>query len=194
MMFSVLIPSVPERIEKMQRLFEKIQSQITVIGADVEILVFIDNRKRTIGYKREALVQSAQGDYLAFVDDDDDVKDNYISAIVEAIKNNEVDVIVFNQEVTINDGTPFLIKFGIEYDNQDCREENGKWVDITRKPFQVCVWKSDIAKSEHFSDICRGEDWDWCVRLFTKVQTQYRINETLEVYHGVHPERYEAGK
>jgi glycosyltransferase involved in cell wall biosynthesis len=194
MMFSVLIPSVPERIEKMMALFNKIQAQISSINADVEILVLLDNRKRTIGYKREALVQSARGDYLAFVDDDDDVKDNYISSIVEAIKNNKADVIVFNQEVTINDGTPFLIHFGIEYENQDCHEENGKWIDITRKPFQVCVWKSSIAKSEHFVDICRGEDWDWCERLLKKVKTQYRIDETLEIYHGVHPERYEVGK
>lgn len=193
-MFSVLIPSVPERIEKMKILFDKIQEQITAENADVEILSFVDNRKRSIGYKRETLVQAAQGDYLAFVDDDDDVKDNYIKEIVKAIKNNDVDVIVFNQEVTINDGPPFKIKFGIGYENQECHQENGKWVDITRKPFQVCVWRSSIAKSEHFDNICRGEDWNWCEKLLRKVKTQFVIDETLEVYHGVHPERYEAGK
>lgn len=182
MMFSVLIPSIASRTEKMMTLFNKIQAQIKDVGADVEILVLIDNKMRTIGYKREALVQSAMGEYLAFVDDDDDIYDNYIKEIIKAISISKADVIVFNEHISLNGGNLFVCHFGIEYDNQECHQENGVWVDITRKPFQSCVWKSSIAKSEHFPNASYGEDWYWCKRLLQQVKTQHRIDEILEKY------------
>ncbi|SCM92825.1 Uncharacterized protein BWINRASL_01028 [Bacillus mycoides] len=37
----------------------------------VEILVLLENKKRTTGEKRNILVEQAKGEYVAFVDDDE---------------------------------------------------------------------------------------------------------------------------
>lgn len=181
MKFSVLIPSIPSRLPKLEKLFTKLQAQVTAGGYDVEILSFLDNKKRSIGYKRDALVQIAAGDYLAFCDDDDDVYDNYLPSIMPAIESN-TDVIVFTEHTVINGEGPFCVRFGIENENEECRKVDGKWVDITRKPFHSCIWKSAIAKSEHFPDASYGEDWHWCKRLIPKVKTQHRIDAVIKRY------------
>lgn len=180
-LLSVLIPAIPNRFEKAQRLFKKLSALSD--GMEIEVLCLFDNKKRSVGLKRDALVQIAAGKYLTFVDDDDDVYDDYIGKIIEAINNfKDADVIVFNEHVRINGGNIFTVRFGIEYENQQCRQVDGKWIDITRKPFHSCVWRSEIAKSEHFPDASYGEDWHWCKRLIPKVKRQHRIDLVLSKY------------
>lgn len=58
-LLSILIPSIPHRIDKMKRLFERLQEQIG--DKNIEVLSFLDNKKRSIGLKRDALVQLARG-------------------------------------------------------------------------------------------------------------------------------------
>ena len=182
--FSILVPSVPSRItDRLLPLYEKIEKQIGD-RTDVEVLVFIDNKKRSVGYKRDALVQMAQGQFLAFADDDDDVSDDYVASIVGAIeKDPDADVIVFTQGVTINDGNEFKVFFGIEYDNERGKKDaSGKWRDIHRKPFHVCAWRTELAHKERFQDVSYGEDWDWVQRLLPHVKKQVRIDKVLHYY------------
>ncbi len=61
----------------------------------VEHLVIFDNCKRSVGLKRQACLDIARGDYIAFVDDDDDISADYISRIREAIDTTGADGITF---------------------------------------------------------------------------------------------------
>lgn len=185
MLFTILIPSIPSRLGMLAELYKRLQAQVDKVAPkDVEILSFLDNKRRSVGLKRDGLVQLAHGDFLAFVDDDDVVYDDYVLEILNAIRANpNADVIVFNEDVSINGGNIFTCRFGIEYENQQCRTDaNGKWQNITRKPFQSCVWRTPLAQSEHFPNVSWGEDWDWCKRLIPKVKIQHRIEKTLMCY------------
>lgn len=179
MKFSILIPGIPSRFVKIQELYHEITNQAT--GKDVEVLCFIDNKKRSVGLKRDALVQMARGKYLAFVDDDDWVEEIYVDEILKAIEKDS-DVIVFNQACTINGGNRFLVKFDINAKNQEAYKKDGKWQNITRKPFHSCIWRSELAKKEHFPDASYGEDWHWAKRVLKYVKTQTKINKTLSLY------------
>ena len=53
-LLSILIPSIPSRFEMVRALVEKLELQIGDLP--VEILVFLDNKRRSIGMKRDALV------------------------------------------------------------------------------------------------------------------------------------------
>ena len=187
-LFSVLIPAIPNRIDRMKALFNNLQAQVTDANFEneVEILCFLDNKKRSVGHKRDGLVQLARGKYLSFVDDDDVIYCNYISTIVRAIKAapSDTDVIVYDQDATINNGGVFKVHFGLEYANEQAHQKLEKWVDITRKPFHTCTWRTELAKTERFSDVSYGEDWDWCRRLVAKtsLSKQVRIKETLLKY------------
>jgi glycosyltransferase involved in cell wall biosynthesis len=163
----------------MKKLYTKLLNQVG--NEDVEILCMIDNKKRSIGDKRNALVVASRGDYLAFIDDDDDVFNDYISELLAGIKSN-ADVIVFNEICTFNGENTFIVRPGIEFENEKTRKVNGLWVDIKRKPWHWCAWKSSIAKTERVPDMNNGEDELWCRRLLTKIKTQYRINKILRIY------------
>ena len=72
---SILIPSIPERKEQLDYLLNKLRP-IPFVRDHCEIIV--DNSKRhdegglSVGYKRQALLDKAKGEYIWFLDDDDD--------------------------------------------------------------------------------------------------------------------------
>lgn len=176
-LLSILIPGIPSRFSKLKNLICEFQRQI---GSDsrVEVLSLIDNKKRSIGMKREALVQASIGRFVAFCDDDDRPRHDYVSELVNAAESNpNVDVIVFNQRAIL-DGIGFDVRFGLEYENE---QANGVQ-DILRKPFHVCAWRSDLAKKYHFPDSMYGEDWEWAKQLVEEAKTQHRIEKVLHEY------------
>jgi hypothetical protein len=151
---------------------------------EVEILSFLDNKHRTIGKKREGLVQLAQGKYQVQVDDDDMVADDFVHELMKIINRNEgFDVILFNQIASINNGNNFTVSFDLGNENEQCRQDNeGQWVNIKRAPFHNMCWKSELAKSELFPDASYSEDWHWAKRLIPKVKSSFKIDKCLTVY------------
>ncbi len=100
MLFSILTPSLPIRLDQLGRLQEEIGRQIG--DQAVEHLAFIDNKRRSIGDKREALLQISRGEYVAFVDDDDWIAPNYVEKILESVRSAP-DVITFRQMAFVNE-------------------------------------------------------------------------------------------
>ena len=83
MKLSILICTVPSRVGNfLPAAVTELQRQIDSSGqGQVELIYLGDNKQRTVGRKRNDLLQLAQGEYVAFVDDDDRVAPNYISRI-----------------------------------------------------------------------------------------------------------------
>ena len=54
----------------------------------MEIIGLFDNKKRSVGEKRQDLLNLAKGQYLVFIDDDDRISDDYISSIIQAMNEN----------------------------------------------------------------------------------------------------------
>ena len=189
--FSILMLSIPERIESMKAAVTHLQEQADATGQGkaVEILVLLDNRSKTISEKRNDLLQMARGKYVAFMDDDDAVSKDYMSSILNAIdKHNGVDCISFNQWCSI-DGEPMDVQFGIGNPHgQLWRDEEGFLGDIKRPPYHMCVWRREIAQSEPFNQMIGengqsyAEDIDWLLRLYPKVQTEHHIPDALHGY------------
>ena len=176
---SILVPSIPSRFDRLVTLYRKLE--ILVGDHPVEILCCIDNKKRSIGLKRDTLVQAARGDYIAFVDDDDEISDDYVESILKAIEEGS-DVIVFKQHCTINDGNVFTVDFDVNNINEEATIVDDKWIDIKRKPFHICGWKREIAQKHRFPDASYGEDWYWCVRALADVHSQTKIDKHLHFY------------
>ena len=88
--FSILICSLESRSLKLNRLLSILKEQ-----ADdrVEILVSVDSGEKSVGAKRNELVKASCGKYLAFIDDDDIVSDDYVDLILKAIQDGP-DVVV----------------------------------------------------------------------------------------------------
>jgi hypothetical protein len=179
---SILIPSIPSRFDKMKSLYNRLLIECEKLP--IEILCLVDNKKRSIGEKRDALVQIAKGQYLTILDDDDNFFEGYAKEIIDAINlNYYFDIITFTQKATI-DGKSFLVDFSLAHkENEELKlNDEGEYSNIKRLPFHCCIWKTSIAQSERFASVNFGEDWDWCKRLIPKCKTEYKINKVLHHY------------
>ena len=178
MKLSILTPAITERINSLEVLRNEIARQALPFGGQVEHIIDLDERGQSkIGAKRTRLLNAANGEYIAFCDDDDFIKPDYISRIMEAISIG-VDLVTFRQEAYIN-GVEYLIEFGAHYSNEDL--QHGA---ITRRsPFHVCVWKREIILDILFPSINYGEDWEWAKEAISRVRSYLFIPEILHEYH-----------
>jgi hypothetical protein len=179
---SILTPSVPSRItSNLLKLIDKINNQIEKhnLKKKVEHVILIDNRIKTVGRKRDNLLQSALGKYVAFVDDDDDISHDYVIELVNAIdKNPDVDVITFKQNCFIENYPKAIAVFGLKNEQQSYSPGQ----TFTRKPYHICAWKRSLVKDYHFSYKNYGEDYDWIKQLWDVAKTEFFIDKILHAY------------
>ena len=170
---SILTPAIWNR-ESAKFLAAAISEQIG--SAPVEHLVLFDNRARSIGAKRQSLVDIARGEYIAFVDDDDDVSEDYVARLLEATKTR-ADVITFRQRAIYN-GLESEVHFGIN--NQDGPFNPG---GITlRAPWHVCAWKRERVQGCLFLEANYSEDIAWCLQARRRARTAHHIDSVLHTY------------
>jgi glycosyltransferase involved in cell wall biosynthesis len=188
---SILILSIPSRLHFLTPLMQKLEEQIGD-REDVEILSIMDNKSFGISEKRNELLKLARGSHLTWIDDDDDVAENYVDRLVETIERNpEVDVISFNQ-VCYLEGIEARVfaQMGNPHEQVvPCPVDPTRYKDTLRPPYHWCVWKTSLAQSEDFksdvlipgSDV--GEDIDWLTRLYPKVKNSiYLDKDVLHIY------------
>jgi len=167
---SVLVASVDcRRAEVVQSLF----AQST---EDTEILVLTDNRRRTIGQKRNDLLALAQGDYVCFVDDDDAVAEDYVAALTAGIRTG-ADAITFDVSVSLNGSQPFPQVFSKDFPKR--RNLHDVW---ERWPNHLCPVRTDLARKVGFPAWRVGEDADYAERLRPLLKTEHHIDRTLYHY------------
>lgn len=152
---SILTPAVYSRLGKVQTLAAKIMAE----GWNVEHLVLYDNKRRTVGEKRDALLRASIGAYVAFVDDDDDIMPDYIPAILKAAESAP-DVITFQQHAIV-DGMASTVVFKLGQENEAFNAGG-----ITkRNAWHVCAWKRELAIQSWFPPSNYGEDWAYASKL-----------------------------
>ena len=176
---SILVPTVPNRIDNYYlRLMSDLIRQ-TAPYPDIELIALFDNKKRSIGKKRDEMLGLAQGEYLVFIDDDDRVSPDYVKDIMTTLyENPDTDCVVFDCICKVNSGPDKLCKYGIEFEYGDIL--GGK--EWRGKPAHTMVYKSSIAKRHPFTDIGRGEDFDWVKRACQDIRIQTRIDKVLYYY------------
>jgi hypothetical protein len=145
----------------------------------VEILMLTDNKQRSIGAKRQALLDIARGTYVGFVDDDDTVSENYVEAIARTANESAPDVIVFDSFCVIGDGPAVLCRHDLHNANEEYNPAG-----FCRKPWHIHYWRREIAQAARFPDLSYGEDWPWCEQMLRHAKTQARASEKpLYTYH-----------
>jgi len=172
---SILIPSVPERLPYLTRLVDELSRQAA--GKPVEFLVLMENKKRTIGSKRNALIEQARGQFITFVDDDDRLTGYYVDRLLQEIEAvPQSDCIVFDVAVHFNGRFYKLCKYGKEHAyGQDASY-------FYRKPNHLMCYARRIAERYKFLDINHGEDDEWGERVSQAIQIQTRIRQVLYHY------------
>jgi glycosyltransferase involved in cell wall biosynthesis len=174
---SILIPTLPTRIDEYYRLMKMLLNQIKQHNLEnrVQILSICDTKDISVGEKRNMLINSSNGRYVCFIDDDDIVSDDYLIQIFRAIESN-ADVITFCGEYVENElRTPFSIS----------RVHRGNYNEagmLYRLPNHLCPVKREIAVSCLFTHKNFGEDSDYADKINQHIRNEFHIQDKLYFY------------
>ena len=167
--WSVLIPTIPGREQALESLLSGIREKVARLAPHlrVEYCVNFDRREKSIGRKREELLQGAKGKYMSFIDDDDQITDDYVEDLRATIAGGfhvmrlrgQIQQYTFTHSTEISLTSPMAI--GSVF---------------VRPPNHLNPMLADVAKLLHFGDAVRGEDLDWTIRLAKRgfLETEYR--------------------
>jgi glycosyltransferase involved in cell wall biosynthesis len=183
-LLSILIPTITTRAEPFNKLKAELERQVQEAGIvqDVEIREYCDDRTMSIGNKRQALLEAAQGLFVVFIDDDDWIPEDYCSTLVAAIKQNpSIDCIGFLQQCTFDGGAPKSASLSARWD--DWADNHGGF-DYVRTTFFPTPVRRYIALQIGYRDLRFGEDHDFARRLKQSglIKNEYFIDRIMYYY------------
>jgi cellulose synthase/poly-beta-1,6-N-acetylglucosamine synthase-like glycosyltransferase len=183
---SILIPTLEERKESLAELRRELDGQVG--KRNVEVLHLSDNRQMTIGQKRNMLLNQSQGEYVAFIDDDDLPSVDYVTKVLNALAKNP-DCTSLTGEIVFSDGysRPFI--HSLRYD---------RWIDdhgnkvYYRPPNHLNAVRRSIAAQVGFPPWNSGEDRSFSMGIRHHLKNEgwidgciytYRCRNTFEATH-----------
>lgn len=191
---SILMPTILDRVEMWSKLFNEVNRQIALAETlwphygEVEVIVdggakFLDGGL-SIGKKRESLVNSANGEYLLFLDDDEWIAGNYIETLLRQCQY-DVDVCTFRSMAKLEQYWT-VIDMSLLHDvNEEAHPDR----IVKRRPWHINAIKASIAKQFKFDDISYGEDWKWMEQVLTLCKSEAHTDAIIHEYrHGKHSE------
>lgn len=178
---SILVCSVHTRYKTfLPKLQDQLYSQYNALSDGdqdrVELLLLTDNKKMMLGHKRNKLVELAQGKYIAFVDDDDRIADDYIISLLNATASG-ADSIVFQAEVSLNGEKPKIC-----YYSKDYKADFNKSDAYYRIPNHICCVKRSVSLKSSFPNVLYGEDAGYGKVLLPHLKTEHKIDKILYYY------------
>jgi len=186
---SVLIPTMERRKKYFDRIIEnltKSYDKLTDAQKEmVEVVFSSDDGSASIGAKRNDLLTRATGEYIAFVDDDDLVSEDYYSLILKALETNP-DVVGIHLLMDTDDKpesecrTYHSLKYTHWYDEADPDRKGLR--RYFRNPNHLNPVKRLYALYTLFPDIDHGEDRVYSQNILKFLKEEVNIEEPLYYY------------
>jgi glycosyltransferase involved in cell wall biosynthesis len=177
---SILICSVEteERQGKLKKLVYELHRQISKNYAEeiIEIIIDSDNMIKSVGKKRNDLIEKAEGEYICFVDDDDFISENYLSSILNEL-NSGIDIILIGIDHIQNGINQIKIIPSLYIDNLKTNEGVFK-----TNHFHLCPHKKSIAKSVLFECVNFAEDMMYSQKMVRHITNSFLISEPIYIY------------
>lgn len=173
MTLSILICTLPARKEMFDALVASLQKQQT---DEVEIL-YDQTSGVSTGAKRNTLLQSAKGDYVCFIDDDDTVSERYVITILNALKAKP-DCCSLKGIITTDGRNVRTFEHSVAYKRYF--EKDGVYY---RPPNHLNAIRKDIAQRFKFPDKTFSEDTDWAMMLCRSGMLRTESKLPHAIYH-----------
>lgn len=131
----------------------------------------------TTGEKRNRLLEKAKGDFIVFIDDDDEVSDDYVESIIQAIDSNpNIDCIGMKGKITFD---------GANEKKWIISTSCGGWYEkdnmYFRTPNHISPVRRQIALKVKFPKIMIGEDYEYSMGILPHLKREVLIDK--ELYH-----------
>jgi glycosyltransferase involved in cell wall biosynthesis len=178
MKLSILIATIPGREHLFGRLMSHLWRQVDTLP--VEIIYDASTKESmSIGAKRQRLLESAKGEYIVFIDDDDWVVNDYVEAILQATITNP-DCIGFQVEVN-GMGRRKLANASNRYERWGEKQDG---FDFVRTIYHKTPVKREHALAIGFSDMRFAEDHQYSDKLKASglLKKEAYIDRVLYIY------------
>lgn len=177
---SILICTLDGRESSFNKLIKELSWQLAGKPVICEVLYEKDNGEKTTGQKRNKLLERAMGEYVCFIDDDDEISPNYINILLEAIKTNP-DCVSLRGVMTTSGQNPETFEHSIRY--KAYRTTNNP-IKYERYPNHLNCIRASIAKQFKFPEINHGEDTNWATQIFKSglIKSEFYTDEILYYY------------
>ena len=185
MVLSIIMVTIPERFESFSKLRLKVNQQIKWTNklhpslGDVEIVV-VETPKvpegPSIGEKRQMGLKQAKGEYVCWLDDDDDISPDYIETLLRLAYQGG-DVLTFSNLSRLENFW-CVVRMSLTTE-QDEQVRPGV---VNRRPYHVCAWKREIALQAGFEALNWDEDAGFVSRAMPLCKTESHVENILHEY------------
>lgn len=186
MILSIVMITIPERIEAFKKLFHHVQAQIDAChevhpSLGMAEIVPVVTAKYThggpsIGKKRQTGLELARGKYVCWLDDDDWVSPDYVETIIR-LAQNDSDILTFNNFSKL-EGYWMTVIMRLKYKE----DEQPRPGIIKRRPYHVCAFKKKLLTGIEFPDMNWDEDTEFILKALERCKTESHSKSILHQY------------
>lgn len=173
--WSIGILTVPPRAEKLKELMGVLLPQVEKAKGKIQLIVLYNNFEKPLGDLRQQVVESAKGEYISFIDDDDMVPPDFCETILPHL-NGKNDYIGFRVAFFNNGIRRKPVYHSLKYKDWS-EDDEGYYRDITH----LNPLKLSIAKQATFYG-GSGEDVSWANQLRGKAKKEHFIDREMYEY------------
>jgi len=177
-LLSILICTMPDRQQVFDLLLINLQNQINHNNLNDKVeIISDDSMSITTGAKRNLLLEKANGKFVVFIDDDDEVTNDYVQLISECIEQNPtIDCIGING----------IISFGGQNEKPwKISKEFKGWYETSlgyfRTPNHISPIRRSLAIKVGFPNITYGEDAAFSNNILPMLKSEAKIEK--QIYH-----------
>lgn len=156
----------------------RLNEQIALQEKDSVEVLSNDSMSITTGEKRNLLIQAAKGEFVVFIDDDDDIYDYYVNEILKTLSENpNIDCIGINGIITYNGTNPKKWFLSRAYDRWHETPEA-----FLRTPNHISPIRKSIAEKTPFPNLTFGEDFAFSLAIHPLLQDEAIIHKPMYIY------------
>ena len=177
--WTILIATLGRRQARFLRLLGQLAPQMEEAAGRADVLALWNNGERPLARVRQDLAEHAQGTYISFTDDDDEVPPYYVPRVLPLLDG--VDYIGWRMQCWL-DGAPLKPTFhSLRYSHWS-EDRDGYYRDVSHlNP----VLRSKALAYADFTRQARGdpaEDVSWSAQMRGHLHTEHFIEDVMYYY------------
>lgn len=179
MKWQIIIPTVVDRPDQFARLRDTLAPQVAKYKGDIEVLVCWNNYETELSELRQKLIEETTAEYINFIDDDDNVAENYCDSIYPLLDG--VDYIGFKVGFYQNGVKQRQVIHSLLCekweDTSDGFYRRGTLINPTKREFML---KAGFKHSDYRKGI--PEDITYADRVSKLLKTEHFIDDEVHIY------------